>query len=405
MSLPTTSQSPDDPQDLPPARRRRARRGLIPEDLKSEAEEVEEYAHNTSPSFDFFLFSLLAAAILSVGILLDSPALLLLGALAAPPLTPFLGLSLGTATGSIKFFSQRLLTIGVVSAMVFGVGVLGGYAAQAYSLTDLTYSMSYSRLGWTHLIVLIVGAIFTSLGVTRKGTNPDLPSVALASELYIPLTVAGFGLGSGIPHLWPDGLVVFTSHLVITALLGTLIFVLKGIRPLSFLGYTMGSLVILLSILGVIALSSAGAVIGGKVALPTMTPTLTFTPTPPPPTATYTLTPVPPTATPTPTVPTPTNTPPPSPTATLTPKPTPFYGEVNVSEEFAGVYIRQQPTLDSPILTSLINGSLVEIIDPSPKIDEQGRSWLHIRYQDAEGEGEGWVLENLVQIATPVPNW
>jgi len=127
--------------------------------------------------------------------------------------------------------------------------------------------------------------------------------------------------------------------------------------------------------------------------------------TPTPSSGLFTLTPVPPTATPTPTVPTPTNTPLPSPTATLTPKPTPFYGEVSVSEEFAGAYIRQQPTLDSPILTALINGSLVEIIDPSPEIDEDGRSWLHIRYQDAEGEGEGWVLENLIQIATPVPNW
>jgi hypothetical protein len=104
-------------------------------------------------------------------------------------------------------------------------------------------------------------------------------------------------------------------------------------------------------------------------------------------------------------VPSPTSSFTPSPTPSATLKPTPFYGEISVSEEFAGVYIRSEPSLDSQILTSLINGSLVEILDPAPEYDEQNRSWLRIRYEDAEGEGEGWVLENLISISTPVPNW
>jgi len=405
MSIPKTSFTPDDPNDLPPARRRRAKRGLIPEEYQGEAQEVESYAHQTSPSFDFFLFTLLAGSILSAAILLDAPALLVLGALAAPVMTPYLGISLGTVTGSIKFFTQRLVAALVAGSLVFTTGLLGGFASRAYALSELKFIPSFTQIHWTHMLLLGAGALFTTLGITQKRASPHLPSAAIAYELLIPLTAAGFGLGSGIQGLWPDGLVVYATHLVLLGLLGSVVFLFKGIKPLSFLGYTVGSLVILLGVLGLIGLSSAGAIVGGKVALPTATPTPTFTPTPVPPTATPTESPPPPTETPTPTMPSPTSTRTPSQTPSATLKPTPFYGEISVSEEFAGVFIRSEPTLDSQILTSLINGSLVEILDPSPVYDEQNRSWLLIRFEDAEGPGEGWVLENLILIATPVPNW
>ena len=58
MSIPKTDQFPDDPEDLTPARRRRADRGLVPEDLVEIADDIENLAHKTIPSFDFFLFSL-----------------------------------------------------------------------------------------------------------------------------------------------------------------------------------------------------------------------------------------------------------------------------------------------------------------------------------------------------------
>ena len=72
MSIPKTDQFPDDPEDLSPARRRRADRGLVPEDLIEIADEIENLAHQTIPSFDFFLFSLLAAAIITTSISIPS---------------------------------------------------------------------------------------------------------------------------------------------------------------------------------------------------------------------------------------------------------------------------------------------------------------------------------------------
>lgn len=402
MAIPTTDQTPDDNSDLPPARRRRAKRNLIPDDLISKAEGVEKLAHKTSPSFDFFLFSLLAAAILAVGVLFDSPPLFVLGALAAPTLSPVIGISLGTVTGSISFFAQRLAGTVIASGFVFLVGVLSGYASQVYPAFDHQFALNHVQIAWPHIILLIAGGIFTTFSLAQKRASPVLPSVALAYELYIPLSIAGFGLGSGKAHLFPDGLVVYATHLAILSIIGTLILFVLGFRPLTFLGYTLGSVVTILGIIALIGLTSAGAIFGGNIALPTHTPSPSPTNTPVPPTLTATNTPVPPTDTPTPTIPTATPSPTVTHTATLTPKPTPVYAEIAASGEFGGAVIRAEPTFNSGIVTSLLNGNIVEIIDPSPTLDDAGRRWINIRTNEGL---EGWILESVIQIATPVPDW
>ena len=406
MTFPKSDQIPDDTEDLSPARRRRAERGLIPEDLVEIADEIENLAHQTIPSFDFFLFSLLAAAIITASILVDSPALIVLGALAAPPLNPFLGIALGTATGSIKFFGQRFAGSIIASGFVFLVGILGGYATFVLKTSTIQFLIYNARFSWTHLVLVCAGTALSIIIIKKQGQSPVLPSVVLAYELYVPLAIAGFGFGSGQPHLWPDGLVVFGIHLVVMVITGTIVFMMLGIKPLTFIGYTVGSVITILGIVGVIGLSSAGAVVGGKIAMPTLPPTSTSTPTPAPPTFTPSITPIPPTPTLSPTIPTATSTPTATATASITPKPTPFYAEIAVSKEYAGAFIRSEPNLQSQILTSLVNGTVIEILDPSPAFDEQGRNWLSIRFVNEDGqEQDGWIIENLLLIATPRPEW
>ena len=59
MSLPKSEYIPDDPDLLPPARRRRARRLLAPLEVDERAIVLDQVRRRTSPSFDFFLFSVI----------------------------------------------------------------------------------------------------------------------------------------------------------------------------------------------------------------------------------------------------------------------------------------------------------------------------------------------------------
>lgn len=397
MNLPQSEQFPHDPERLPPARRRRARRLLAPLEADERAAFIDELAHLTSPTFDFFLFSILSGLVLSLGLLLNTPALLLLGALLAPFMAPVIGLSFGTITGSVRTFGVNAVGLLIGCLMVLAAGFLVGLLSLVWNPGELSQAHLHAQISWANFMVLAVGAIWTAAAMVHRERSAAVPSVALAYQLYIPLAIAGFGLSSGIPNLFPDGLVIFALHLSWAALLGALTFAILGFRPLTLFGYTLGAAVTLVGIIIVIGISGAGAVVGTKVGLPTPIPSATSTLTPIPPTPTATLTPIPPSSTPTSTV---TATITPQPTATLSPTPTPVYAYIYAtSGNPPGAKIRTQP--GGTVIRSYLNNTLVVVLPDT--VEQDGLIWAHVII--LEDDTEGWILQSLLLVATPAPDW
>lgn len=398
MSKLQTENIPDTPENLPPARRRRSRRLLAPMNADEKTDFQNTLAQWASPSFEFFFFSLTAALIIGLGIFLDSPAVIVLGTLLAPTLSPLVGVALAIVTGNIRFFVRSLASLGVSSILVLSAGILAGTISAPWQPLALTQAHLSAQISWVNIIVLAIAAVWTTLAIAQgsRSLSPRMqaliPSLALAYELFIPLVSAGFGWGSGSAHLWPDGLVVFALHLAWAVVLSTLTLVGLGYKPLTLFGYTIGSAVLLLGVVLLIGLASAGAVVGAQYALPTpIPPTPTWTPTPTL-TPTHTPTPVPPTATLTPT-----QTLPPTPTATptLTPTPTPMYLVLSTGTGL-GAVVRSEPA--GRVIGLLAEDTLVEVLPD--RIEKDGVTWVRIIAPD---QLEGWVRLNLLVPPTPRP--
>lgn len=401
MSLPKTESFPDDPDLMPPARRRRARRLLAPLEADERAAAIDHLARRSSPTFDFFLFSVFSAVLFFIALWFDSSPLLLLGAVFAPLMAPTVGLAFGTVIGSYRFFGRSLVGFLLGGLLVFLVGAGGGLLTFWWPALGLEQALLHARISWVHFIILAVGAIFTAATMAHSGRSPGAPSVALAYSLYLPLTVAGYGLTSGTPHLWPDALVVFAIYLAWAVVLGSLTLAILGFRPMTLFGYTLGGVVALLGVvllLGFGAFSAILGVFGPPLAVPTHTPTLTLTLTPVPPTPTETPTPIPPSATATLT-PTPSITP--SPTFTASPTPLPVYARIDAGEVSGGAFLRAEPGFGATPLTTLANGTLVQILPDSREVE--GYFWVHVIV--VSNELEGWVLQSLLSISTPEPQW
>jgi len=403
MNLPKTEQIPDDPERLSPARRRRARRLLAPMDMDDRATSVDSLAHYTTPSIDYFVFSIFFGIVIGVGFTLDSPAVLLLGAVFTPLMAPVIGLSLGTVIGSARYFIRSLGGLIIGCGLVFGIGLLTGLFSRYWIPMDFTQARYYSQLSWANFLVLTAAAIMAAVALDKASRSPEAmgsaraASVALAFEFYVPLVIAGIGLGAGIPKLWPNGLVIFIVHLSWTALIAVITLALIGFRPLTLFGYTLGGVISLLGVILIIGIiGGAGAVAGGQIVIPTPipSPTVTLTLTP---TVTSTLVPtVPPTETPTPTF-TPTSTITPTPTYTATP--TPVYAYVNATRS-NGALLRDKPGFGGKIIRSYLNGTLMIVLPDF--VDLDGYIWAHIIAPDGT---EGWMLQSLLLAATPAPNW
>ena len=392
MNIPHTEQHPDDPNHLPPARRRRARRLLAPLNADEKADFLLKVAHLLSPNFDFYLFSLLSGLILGFGLLTNEPAILIMGVLLAPFMSPIIGISLGTVIGSPTYFLHNVIGFLIGSLMVFLSSALAGYVSLYWSPSEFTAAHYLAQLSWANFLLLAVGTIVTAAGVIHFVRTANVSSIALAYTLYIPIAVAGFGLTSGVPNLWPDGLVVFSVYLAWSALLGAVTLAFLGFRPLTLFGYTLSGVILLLGIIVLIGVSSAGVVIGAQVgiptpipsATPTFTATFTVTPTPIPPTSTPTptATPIPPTATSTP-------------TKTPTPTATPMFAYVDAGES-GGAFVRDEPA--GEIIGLVANGDIVQVLPESDEVD--GKIWLHII---TPAGYDGWMLETLLVRTTPTP--
>ncbi|HAD07835.1 MAG TPA: hypothetical protein DCE76_11820 [Anaerolineaceae bacterium] len=400
MSIPSSEPLlPEDENHLPPARRRRVRRSLLPAGGDERAAFLEQLAHQVTPGYEFFLFTFLAGLILGVAILLDSPAFYLLAVLVAPFLGPVLGLSLAVVVGSGRFFLKALGSLLIACLLIFGLSLLaGGIGRAILPGSTLTLPVNFSLFSIPNFVVLAIGVGLANYMLVRSPRQkPLVASVAIAYELLLPLGVAGFSLSYGLPGSWVDGLMVFVVHLAWSALVGSIVLFIMGLKPANVFGYTLGSSIILISVIAAVLITGLMTTQPIVVAtLPTATPTPTLTTVlSPQPSATQSPTPspLPPTQTPTATI-QPTFTP----TVTVTPQPTPVWARV-FAPMSDGAMVREEP--GGKAVTSLLNGSLVQVIS-EPVRGEGNSVWVQVRTDTGL---IGWMLQTLLSTATPAPAW
>jgi hypothetical protein len=409
-----TEPSPTPEPAIPPrARRRRRGQLVIPRDAEGRTALLQSLAHRAHPSYELFVFALVCGAILGLGYFFDSQAVLIFGILLAPLLTPWIGLLLSALTGSPRFFFETLAALLISSALIFLSGLLAGFAVRAFLPRTLNEAFLHSQLWWLDLIVLALGAVILTVSFVRSEDKPYLPSVMLAYELFLPLSASGFGLGSGVAGIWPNGMLVFLVHFAWAGLFGMITLIALRFLPVNLNGFVLstGSLLIFVALLLFL-------MTGGNWKLPSLLKPIAPTSIPAPPTLTLNL---PATATelssvqafPTPLIETSTPmsatltatlavTLPPTDTltVTLTIEPTPVYARIDATQG-NGANLRQVPY--GKFIIELDNGTIVEV-QPDTQ-DVNGVIWAHVIAIRNNQRYDGWILQSVLVIATPVPIW
>jgi hypothetical protein len=375
---------------LPRARRRRAQRMLVPPAADERAALLDDLARRAVPSFEFFLFAFLCGTILGAAYLLNAPALLLLGVLLAPLLTPWVGLTLAAVTGSWRFFFLTLGGLLVAGTLVFATGALAGLAGRLWEDLPFYYARIHAQLWWPDLLVLSLGAALLAISFVRSEQKPILASVLLAYGLFLPVSAAGIGLGlgkeiAGVP-LWPNGLLVFLVHLTLATLVGGCVLAGLHFKPMKTSGYLLPvflgllSLGVLVIFTGVVTFIRDGITAARHIpptptalALPTASATVFKTPTQ-----------------------LPTNLPSATSTPTPLPQPTPFYALIAASTG-GGALLRTEPGAGT-VITTISNGILVQVL---PEVEIVGSSnWVRVRMLNGT---EGWLLQTVLAATTQTP--
>jgi len=419
-SEPTSQPNPDQSPEFVSARARRRRaqrRAYFPTDEQGRAALFTHLARRAFPSYELFVFALVGGVIMGLGFFLNSQALLIFGVLVAPLLTPWIGISLATIAGSARFFAQTVTAFFVSSLIIFLSGVLAGIASRAVPPRAFDEAFIHSRLWWPDIVVVTIGAIILTISFVRSEERPYLPSALLTYGLILPVCAAGFGLGSGVSEIWPQGLFVFLVHVAWATFFGIITLFFLRFYPTSPGGLSLTGFILIILIAAVTSLTGFNNWMMIKAGLATpepvsVTETLSaFAPVP-----TITSSPSPMQATAAIGVPsgTPSRTPSPEPltlevtlhivdtsTSTITAEPTPIIGIIRASEG-GGAFIREKP--GGKVLATLGNGATVTIV-PDDLQDVKGVIWVHVIAFTNDVRVEGWMIQSVLQTATPVADW
>ncbi|NOH01261.1 MAG: DUF389 domain-containing protein [Chloroflexi bacterium] len=176
---------------------------------------------------------------------MNSQAVLLLGVLVAPLMTPWVGFLLAILTGSIRFLFETVMALFISVVLVFLGGLITGFAANILPEMARDNVYIHSRIWLPALLVLAVGAITLVASFARSEEKPFLPSVVVAYLFFLPINAVGFGISAGLQDVWLQGLLVFAAHFALATVLGLATFFLLRLKP-SFGGVVFSGITFVL---------------------------------------------------------------------------------------------------------------------------------------------------------------
>lgn len=131
----------------------------------------------------------------SLGLDLNSPAVIIGAMLISPLMSPILGIGLGIGVNDKKTLFISLRHFGIAIAIALVTSFIYFKLTPFGSITDEIMSRTSPTL--LDGLVAIFGGLAGVISITRMDKSNAIPGVAIATALMPPLCVAGFGLASG----------------------------------------------------------------------------------------------------------------------------------------------------------------------------------------------------------------
>lgn len=205
-------------------------RNLIPRlNLRERTDAYVRIRRGARPDLDFFVLIGLSAMIAALGLLVNSPAVVIGAMLVAPLMSPIIGAGLAVVLGDARFLRLSLAAVirGVLLAIF--VGFLAG-------LLHMNQPSTAEILARTQPTLLDLGiALFSGMAgayaLCRSDAAGALPGVAIAAALVPPLATVGISLAAGDFVHALGALLLFVTNFVAISSATAFIFLLLGFRP------------------------------------------------------------------------------------------------------------------------------------------------------------------------------
>jgi len=224
------------PEPTPPSRRALLiylfRRVVKPVTRERRAEVQIQLRDSSSPDFDFFLLVVLSCVIATLGLLINSPAVIIGAMLVAPLMSPIIGLGLASLTGDAKLFRNAGIALarGAIAAILIATFVtLINRWLPFLPLQELPNEvLSRTRPTPIDMTIALAGGMAAAFALAMPSISAALPGVAIATALMPPLCTVGVGIAMGRWDVAGGALLLFITNAVTIAFAAMLVFSAVG---------------------------------------------------------------------------------------------------------------------------------------------------------------------------------
>ncbi|MBN1373216.1 MAG: DUF389 domain-containing protein [Anaerolineaceae bacterium] len=211
-----------------------------PLSIQTREKVIAEITPLSSPGFDFFLLVILSCSIATLGLITDSPAVIIGAMLVAPLMSPIIGIGLASIVGDsslLKNATSALLRGAALAILLSALVTLVNTYLPIISLQSLPQEV----LSRTHptpidLMIAFSGGIAAAYAMTQANLSAALPGVAIATALMPPLCTVGIGLSLGRLDVAGGAILLFITNAVTIAFAAVLVFFLRGFGSSSVVG-------------------------------------------------------------------------------------------------------------------------------------------------------------------------
>ena len=220
------------PQDNPVVKQTRLQHWLKIDPAQKPAVYEQIYATAEMSSLNYWLEIVFSAGIAALGLVLNSPAVIIGAMLISPLMGPIMAAGLALAAGDLYLAIKAIanLAASISLSIVFSAFIV--WLLPFHSVTGEILARTNPTL--LDLGVALLSGLAGSVAVCRIGKGDGvttLPGVAIAVALMPPLCTIGFGLGSGANTRIMGGAgLLFLTNLVAIVASAFLVFLLTGMN-------------------------------------------------------------------------------------------------------------------------------------------------------------------------------
>jgi uncharacterized hydrophobic protein (TIGR00271 family) len=193
---------------------------------------VDEIRPMASPGFDFFFLVVLSCSIATLGLITNSPAVIIGAMLVAPLMSPIIGIGLASIIGDTRLLENAVGALLRGAALAVLLSTLVTLSNQYLPFLSLQ-TLPDEVLARTHpspidLGIALAGGLAAAYALTQPQLSAALPGVAIATALMPPLCTVGIGLALGRMDVAGGALLLFITNAVTIAFAAVLVFFLLG---------------------------------------------------------------------------------------------------------------------------------------------------------------------------------